>query len=104
MDLFESLSSYANNPLAVNRTSNLKPNELVAMLWDFFGPTKKETAEHHKRHLEEFSDVKSLSPERVTVFHGEEKSTVTVVLPWALVQELKPILKPHRGQIWTQKD
>ena len=88
----------------MNRTTNLKSNELVTMLWDFFGPAKMETAEHHKRHLEEFSDVKSLAPERVAVFHGEEKSTVSMVLTWSVVQELRPILKPHRGQIWTQKD
>ena len=77
-------------------------NTPVAMLWDFFGPNRVQTAEHHLTHLNEFATLKQLTPIALEVLQQEERSVVSFVLPWSLVQELRPILKPHRGQIWAK--
>jgi len=77
-------------------------NTPVAMLWDFFGPNRVQTAEHHLTHLNEFATLKQLTPIALEVLQQEERSVVSFVLTWSLVQELRPILKPHRGQIWTK--
>ena len=73
-----------------------------AMLWDFFGPNRVQTAEHHRIHLNEFAAIKQLTPLALEVLQQQERSVVSFVLPWSLVQELRPVLKPHRGKIWTK--
>ncbi len=80
----------------------LEPNTAVAMLWDFFGPHAPQTAEHHRIHLGEFVQAEQLKPLALELVNTSDKTTVSMVLPWNVVQELKPILKPHRGQIWTK--
>jgi len=77
-------------------------NTPVSMLWDFFGPNRAQTAEHHLIHLNEFATLKQLTPLALEVLQQQERSVVRFVLPWSLVQKLRPILKPHRGQIWTK--
>lgn len=79
-----------------------EPNTPVAMLWDFFGPNGLHTAEHHRIHLDEFATAKELTPLALEVLQMPDKTSVSMVLPWSAVQELRPILKPHRGQIWSQ--
>lgn len=78
------------------------PNTAVAMLWDFFGPNATKTAEHHCTHLNEFATSEQLTPIALEVLPMANKTTVSMVLSWTEVQELRPILKPHRGQIWTK--
>ena len=78
-----------------------KPNTAVAMLWDFFGPNAAQTAEHHRIHLGEFAASEQLMPIALEVLAMPDKTTVSMVLPWSAVQELRPILKPHRGRIWA---
>jgi hypothetical protein len=79
-----------------------EPNTPVAMLWDFFGPNATKTAEHHRIHLGEFAASEQLTPIALEVLPMADKTTVSLVLPWRRVQELRPLLKPHRGQIWTK--
>lgn len=79
-----------------------KPDTPIAMLWDFFGPNGPQTAEHHKVHLGEFAVAEKLTPLALEVLQMPDKTTVSMVLPWSIVQELRPILKPHRGQIWSK--
>ncbi len=79
-----------------------EPNTPVAMLWDFFGPNATKTAEHHCTHLSEFATSERLTPIALEVLSKADKTTVSMVLSWAEVQEIRPILKPHRGQIWTK--
>lgn len=79
-----------------------EPTTAVAMLWDFFGPNATKTAEHHLRHLGEFAASEQLTPIALEVLPMTERTTVSMVLPWDEVQKLRPILKPHRGQIWTK--
>jgi hypothetical protein len=79
-----------------------KSDTPVAMLWDFFGPNAAQTAEHHLIHLNEFASNKNITPVALELIPAPDRSVVSFVLPWALVQELRPLLNPHRGQIWKK--
>ncbi len=79
-----------------------KSDTPVAMLWDFFGPNAVQTAEHHLIHLNEFASNKNITPVALELIPAPDRSVVSFVLPWALVQELRPLLNPHRGQIWKK--
>ncbi len=86
----------------MSQSNQPQDNTPVAMLWDFFGPNRAQTAEHHRIHLNEFAAIKQLTPLALEVLQQQERSVVSFVLPWSLVQELRPVLKPHRGKIWTK--
>jgi len=55
-------------------------NTPVAMLWDFFGPNRAQTAEHHLIHLNEFATLKQLTPLALEVLQQQERSVVRFTL------------------------
>ena len=85
-------------------------NTPVAMLWDFFGPNRAQTAEHHLIHLNEFATLKQLTPLALEVLQQQERcvlsrpmsmsSRAQVVLPtnviWLSGTALFPVLHPQR--------
>jgi hypothetical protein len=75
----------------------------IKMIWDFRGGTAQRTAEHHCEHLGEYIQEKGLGAVPIGVeVHGEFHSSAYMVVEESHVAALREILKPHRGQIFTE--
>lgn len=75
----------------------------IKMIWDFRGSAAQRTAEHHCIHLEEYALAKELGAVRTGVeVHGEFHSLAFMVVEESQVGALREILKPHRGQVYTE--
>ena len=75
----------------------------IKMIWDFRGSAAQRTAEHHCIHLEEYAQEKEPGPVLTGVeVHGEFHSSAFMVVKESRVADLREILKPHRGQIYTE--
>jgi argonaute-like protein implicated in RNA metabolism and viral defense len=77
--------------------------ERVKMIWDFRGPNAQKIAEHHKIHLDEFIQKEQLKDivsgtETISEMHH---TAIMIVHPTDVVA-LRTILKPHRGQRYTE--
>lgn len=73
----------------------------IKMIWDFRGPNALKIAEHHEIHLKEYVTVKQLSL-NITGFEAISSlhAVAFMVVNENDVKSLRPILKPHRGQIF----
>lgn len=80
--------------------SSLPPDTIVAMIWDFHGPSSRQIAEHHKIHLKEFMTMEALDFRVLEVRQGAtQMHSVFLSVNVGLVADLRARLKPHRGQI-----
>lgn len=75
----------------------------IKFIWDFHGPNGKPTAEHHVKHLGEFVEAKDLD----NILLGTESISpmhhiAYMVVPKEMVDELRSILKPNRGQYYEE--
>ena len=82
-----------------------KSERMLKLIWDFKGPDSARTAEHHALHLKEYIKINDLSPE----IAGFESVTPEHHIAYLVVYESKmPAvrdgLKPHRGQIYQNKN
>lgn len=78
-------------------------NERVKLIWDFRGPNAKPIAEHHARHLREFSESEKLG----NFFTGIETVTPMHHIAFLVVEKtemdrLRERLKPTRGQLYSE--
>ena len=76
----------------------------LKLIWDFRGPVGQKTAEHHLIHLKEYIESNSLD---ITIT-GVETLSDLHSLAYLVVDEseMKPIrdvLKPHRGQVFSEE-
>ena len=76
----------------------------LKLIWDFRGPAGQKTAEHHLIHLKEYIALNAL---KIST-SGVETLSDMHSLAYLVVDEseMKPIrdaLKPHRGQVYTEK-
>lgn len=80
----------------------IKKMNQVKMIWDFRGPNAEPIARHHEIHLKEFMEnEKVLEAFTGIEFVSEFYSIAYMVVPQEAVTRLRPLLKPHRGQIYT---
>lgn len=74
----------------------------IKMIWDFRGPGAARTAEHYRKHLEEFVTAEELKHDLSGVEHfGPTHSIAFLVVAESELKELREILKPHRGQVYS---
>ncbi|QAA81134.1 hypothetical protein EI546_05055 [Aequorivita sp. H23M31] len=76
----------------------------IKFIWDFHGPNGKPTAEHHIKHLGEFVEAKNLQNtilgvEQITPNHH----IAFLVVDKELMDSLRAILKPNRGQYYEEE-
>jgi len=76
----------------------------LKLIWDFHGPDAHKIAEHHEKHLKEYSIIEKLA---ITITGTESMSDMHAIA-FLVVNEdqMKPIrdaLKPHRGQVYTSE-
>ena len=76
----------------------------IKLIWDFRGPTAKEIAIHHKRHLNDFIEAEKLSP---NITGNTDLSSVHSIA-YMVVDEVnmpgvRDALKPHRGEVYSEQ-
>ncbi len=71
----------------------------VRLFWDFFGPTASKTAEHFRRHLEEFLLKNSVAGcETGTCSSGPGHEAAFCVAPLETSPGLERALRPRRSE------
>ncbi|WP_299532993.1 hypothetical protein [Ulvibacterium sp.] len=75
----------------------------IKLIWDFRGPVADKTAEHHEKHLEQYSVLEGLG-ETFTGFQhlNEVNSIAYIVVPESKMIKVRDALKPHRGEIYEE--
>lgn len=73
----------------------------IKLLWDFFGPEARKTAEHHEQHLKEFAQRETLSliTSGIEQF-AEEGFAAFMVVPESEMLRVRDALKPKRGEVY----
>ena len=74
--------------------------EKIKLIWDFRGPSGKNTAIHHERHLKEFFEIekKGLIKSGVEAIN-EMHMSAYVIIDKKDLEFIKLALKPHRGKL-----
>ncbi|RFN60199.1 hypothetical protein [Marixanthomonas ophiurae] len=78
--------------------------EQVKLIWDFRGPNAIKIAEHHAKHLKEFTTTESLEnttcdTEQINPMH----CTAFLITPKDKMDFIRERLKPNRGQLYNSK-
>ena len=74
--------------------------EKIKLIWDFRGPNGKNTATHHEKHLKEFFKIENKKMfQSGTEALNELHHLAYVIILKKDLNEIKLILKPHRGEI-----
>lgn len=75
----------------------------IKLIWDFRGPSALKTAEHHNVHLKEFIDKEDIAL-KITGFTeiNDMHSIAFMVVEEKNMIAMRDILKPHRGEVYTQ--
>ncbi len=76
----------------------------IKLIWDFRGPSAKNTAIHHEIHLKEFALAEKLELQITGTNHINEMHSIAflVVLKSKMII-VRDALKPHRGQIYSEE-
>ena len=84
---------------------NQQEERKVKLIWEFHGPDAARTAEHHALHLKEFIKTNDIKL-NITGFEtlGKNHSMAYMVIYEGRLQETREALKPHRGQIYEEKN
>lgn len=91
---------FVREPMEKLRVMNRK----IQLIWDFRGQEAIPTAQHHRRHLEEYLLA---NPYTINVM-GVEKVSDFYAIAYMVVEEVDMIgfrdaLKPHRAQVYEEK-
>jgi len=75
----------------------------IKLIWDFRGPTAKEVAMHHEKHLKDYIEAESLSP-NIT---GNTELSSMHSIAYMVVEEVnmtgvRDALIPHRGEVYSE--
>ena len=74
--------------------------EKIKLIWDFRGPHGKNTAKHHEKHLKEFFKIENKKMfQSGTEALNELHHLAYIIILKKDLNEIKLILKPHRGEI-----
>ncbi len=75
----------------------------LKLIWDFKGPTSKQTAIHHEKHLKEYAFTKTLlNPVTGITQLSELHAFAFLVVNDDEMKAVRDALKPHRGQLYQE--
>lgn len=81
----------------------MKMTERIKFIWDFYGSGSKPTAIHHIKHLGEFVTAEKLGNIPMDIEEVTPKHHIAyMVVEREMMDNLRQILKPHRGQIFEE--
>lgn len=76
----------------------------IKIIWDFRGPNAARVADHYLKHLREFVEAEELKYDLAGLDHFSPTHSIAFLVVAAFeLQEVKNILKPHRGEVYTQE-
>lgn len=82
-----------------------KNDRMLKLIWDFKGPDSARTAEHHALHLREYLRKNRISPEIAgSEFVSPQHYVAYLVVTEREMPAVRDSLKPHRGQIYQDKN
>lgn len=71
----------------------------IKLLWDFRGREAKQTAEHHRIHLEEFISRENLELKETGLHHLSDMYSIAyMMVSEAEMLKVRDALRPHRGE------
>ena len=75
----------------------------IKLIWDFHGEVSAKTAEHHEKHLKEYSIREKLS-HNITGFEikNELHAIAFMVVTDEYMVNVRDTLKPHRGEVYQK--
>lgn len=78
-------------------------NRKIKLIWDFRGPTAKEIARHHEKHLREYIQSEALlhditGHKDLSSMH----SMAFIVVDEAAMRKVRDALLPHRGELYEE--
>lgn len=75
----------------------------IKLIWDFRGSASAKTAEHHEIHLKEYIASEKLTL-NITGFEiiNEMHSIAFMVVTDENMIQIRDILKPHRGELFSE--
>ena len=72
----------------------------IKLIWDFRGPDALKTAEHHSKHLKEFSIIEKLHFYEINLLEISELHCLSfMIVDEKDMKTYRDALKPHRGQL-----
>lgn len=72
----------------------------LKLIWDFKGPTSKNTAKHHCIHLKEFAQIEKLHYYEIDFLElSEMHSYAFIIVDEKDMKIYRDALKPHRGTL-----
>ncbi len=75
-------------------------NRKLKLIWDFKGPTSKNTAEHHCIHLKEFAQIEKLHFYEIDFLElSEMHSYAFIIVDEKDMKTYRDALKPHRATL-----
>ncbi|WP_439128592.1 hypothetical protein [Polaribacter sp.] len=75
-------------------------NRKIKLLWDFRGEDAKKTANHHTKHLKEFTVAENLPFYSIDVLEINPMLSVAfIIVDEKNMKTFRDALKPHRGEI-----
>ena len=75
----------------------------IKLIWEFRGPTAKQTAKHHVIHLKEYAEMEKLRLKIVALEAVSEFSaSAYMIIEESDMPKVKTALKPHRGQYYNE--
>jgi hypothetical protein len=77
----------------------------IKLIWDFRGEVAAKTAEHHEIHLKEYIQIEKFEI-NITGFEiiNELHSIAYMVVSDENMIQVRDALKPHRGEIFEEKN
>jgi hypothetical protein len=101
------LQKYVNYRLIEKDVLNLQKidgmERQIKLIWDFRGIDALKTAEHQEIHLKEFILIEQL-PINITGFEkiNDFHAIAFIVVNDDLMRKLRDVLKPHRGELYSE--
>lgn len=78
--------------------------ERLKLIWDFRGPDAEKIALHHEIHLKEYASSQALqSPITGVTALSQSHFMAYLVVDREVMKPIRDVLKPHRGQLYTEK-
>lgn len=101
------MQKYVNYRLIEKDVLNLQKidgmERQIKLIWDFRGIDALKTAEHQEIHLKEFILIEQL-PINITGFEkiNDFHAIAFIVVNDDLMRKLRDVLKPHRGELYSE--
>ena len=77
----------------------------IKLIWEFRGPSSKQTAEHHVIHLKEYMQIEKLHFDNTGIqVISEFNCSAFLITEEAYLQQLRNDLKPNRGTYYTPEN